>query len=203
MLTPAEQQTRAMYENTAFAERYANYFSDYDEHFFRFQELLPQGRILDLGCGPAYDGNLFAAWNYNYIGVDFAYAILCAGREWHEKNILLAQMDMAHLGFITDAFDGFWAVSSLMHIPKCKIEYAIQEIHRVVKSGGIGHMLLRKGNFELMQFNPIAKMDALVSAYLPDDFSTLLKKNGFEILDFEEYTMSKDMQSMMYFVKNH
>lgn len=202
MLTLEERQTRAMYEEPAFAEDYARFFPDYDEHFWRFEELLTHGRILDLGCGPANDGHRFTAWDYQYVGIDFAYAMLSAGRKWHKGEILVAQMDMAYLGFATDSFDGFWAVSSLMHVPKSKIEYVLRETHRVVKSNGIGHLLLREGNFERVELNEMARVNVLVSAYFPNDFSSLLEKNGFEILDFKEASMGGGKESMMYFVRN-
>lgn len=83
------------------------------------------------------------------------------------------------------------------------IECVLGEIHRVVKPSGIGHLLLRKGDFEVLELNQRSNTNVLVSAYLPNDFSALLARNGFEVLDFKEYSMHEGKESMMYFVKNH
>lgn len=202
MLTPTELQTRALYENSGFARQYARGFSEPGELFFTFLELLPKGRILDLGCGPGNDGCMFLDWDYEYIGIDFAYQILSAGKEQHDGRVFVAQMDMGYLGFIPDTFDGFWACSSLMHVPRTKIAQVLQDIHRVVRHQGVGLIYLRKGDFERMEKDPLVDTKVIVSAYELDVFSSLLQTSGFEVVKARPHLLAGGLESMSFFVRN-
>jgi SAM-dependent methyltransferase len=88
--------------------------------------LLPDGRILDLGCGVGHSYQLLAP--RQTVGVDIdPEALAGQGRETH-----LA--DMRRLPFPDDEFDGAIAVQSIEHVPDP--ERVMSEVRRVMRPGG-------------------------------------------------------------------
>jgi SAM-dependent methyltransferase len=92
----------------------------------RCAPLLPQGRILDLGCGVGHSYDLLAP--RKTVGVDIDPEAL-AGQE-RETRVA----DMRELPFADDDFDGAIAVQSIEHVPDP--ERVLAEVHRVLRSDG-------------------------------------------------------------------
>ena len=88
--------------------------------------LLPDGRILDLGCGVGHSYHLLAP--RETIGVDIDPEAL-AGQE-RETHVA----DMRHLPFPDDDFDAVLSVQSIEHVPDP--ERVLAEVRRVVRPAG-------------------------------------------------------------------
>jgi SAM-dependent methyltransferase len=88
--------------------------------------LLPEGRILDLGCGVGHSYHLLAP--RETVGVDIDAEAL-AGQE-RETNVA----DMRDLPFPDDNFDGVLSVQSLEHVPDP--ERVLVEVRRVLRAAG-------------------------------------------------------------------
>jgi SAM-dependent methyltransferase len=92
----------------------------------RCAELLPNGRILDLGCGVGHSYHLLAP--RQTVGVDIdPDALAGQERETHAA-------DMRDLPFPDDDFDGVLAVQSIEHVPDP--ERVVAEVRRVLRTGG-------------------------------------------------------------------
>ena len=89
--------------------------------------LLPDGRILDLGCGVGHSFHLLAP--RETVGVDIEPRAL----EGQDRETVVA--DMRELPFADDAFDGLISVQSLEHVPDG--ERVVREARRVVRPGGV------------------------------------------------------------------
>jgi SAM-dependent methyltransferase len=88
--------------------------------------LLPDGRILDLGCGVGHSYQLLAP--RQTVGVDIdPEALSGQGRETHVA-------DMRRLPFPDDEFDGALAVQSIEHVPDP--ERVMSEVRRVMRARG-------------------------------------------------------------------
>jgi SAM-dependent methyltransferase len=88
--------------------------------------LLPNGRILDLGCGVGHSYHLLAP--RQTVGVDIDPDAL-AGQE-RETHVA----DMRHLPFPDDDFDGVLSVQSIEHVPDPG--RVLAEVRRVLRPGG-------------------------------------------------------------------
>lgn len=189
-LSPEELITQASYVRLA-ATR--NIDKD-DMEFLRpefeeFKKLLPKGKILDLGCGAGRDALLFAAdSNYKYIGVDLSFEmvqqarILAPGSDFR-------QMSMYNLDFATQTFDGFWAATSLLHIPKNKIDSVLSELKRVLKPKAIGFISLKYGEGEEMVTR--GEDVRFFAFYTESEMEQCLIRNGFKVLDAKVSTNPK------------
>ena len=80
-------------------------------------------------------------------GVDLSKEELKIAKEENSKSEFL-KADLRKLPFKDEVFDGVWAHASLLHLEKdCDVEKALSEFNRVLKSGGILHILvIEKGS---------------------------------------------------------
>lgn len=192
--------TKEFYNKNAEKWATTHFTLDYWEDVFkRFQGFLSKGKILDIGCGPGRDAHFFVNSGYEYIGIDFSKELIKVARD-KNPEVDFQIMDMNNLKFPEDSFDGFWAVASLLHIPKDKINIPLVEIYRILKPRGIGCVVIKEGSGE-----EIIK-DRFFAFYSKDEFSKILENNGFEILacnrDLRDYDPPKNLTEwLIYFVR--
>lgn len=82
-------------------------------------------RVLDVGCGRGYTGEVVRGVGGDYVGSDFVLS---------RRGFPLAQADAAALPFAEASFDAVFCIDAFEHFP-----YPIQsakEVHRVLKPGG-------------------------------------------------------------------
>jgi SAM-dependent methyltransferase len=147
----------------------------------KFKQLLPGGKILEIGCAAGRDGEEMAKMGYGYVGTDIS-----------EKLISLAKKNHPHLTFkissiydldFKDKFDGFWCVATLVHLPKKRIDEALQAIKRNLKPGAIGYLTVKEGSGQQLE----KKIDLdgegrLFSYWQNNEFKKTLNVNGFEVV---------------------
>jgi len=189
------------------AEKWAREHSDVDyfrKEFEKFSQLLPRGKILDVGCGWGRDSNLFESTDYEYTGVDYSKGLLEIAKA-NFPQVKFVEGNILDLPFEENEFDGFWAAASLLHIPKEKIHKALAEIKRVVKKRGFGFIALKKGEGEKMVTDDKRdgdEQDQRFFAYWQkDEFENVLQKAGFEVLDSIEHPASEKTTWIAFFVK--
>lgn len=187
------------------------------KEFEEFREFLSQGRILEIGCGGGRDALLFKEYlkYYQYIGIDASPEMIQEARTSVLKTFFL-EMNMYALKhhFEKNSFDGFWAVESLLHIPKSKvfgvfqrrIDIVLRQIRKIVKKNGIGFIVIKEGVGEKMVYDNNNGYARLFSFYSLAEFSKILRENGFEILeseqDFKNYNSEENQTIWLkYFVK--
>lgn len=169
--------TKAYYER--FAQKYADEHPLGDfwlEKFQRFQSLLPKGKILEIGCGHGRDARLFVNAGYDYVGIDFSSAMIEQAKK-HVPTGTFMQMDMYALKFPSESFDGFWAIASLLHIPREDMHGVLKEIHRVIKPGGVGFIVIKEGIGEKIID------ERFFAFYQQEEFAHTLEDAGFEVLE--------------------
>jgi ubiquinone/menaquinone biosynthesis C-methylase UbiE len=68
---------------------------------------------LDLGCGTGRDASLFLTGkDYEYTGIDLSTGMIDEAKKLFPK-VTFRQMDLSHLEFNNDSFDGFMVVCSV------------------------------------------------------------------------------------------
>lgn len=145
---------------------------------------LTKGKVLDVGSGPGRDGLLLKDAGFDVVCIDASEAMVSLSKE---KGLESVVGDFTNLPFGEDSFDGVWAYTSLLHIPKAEIHKAIQEIKRVLKTGGIFGLGLIEGDSEEYRESSGVNMPRLFSYYPKDEIEKLLENNDFEILYFEQF----------------
>lgn len=169
----------------------------WEDKMKRFNELLPRGKILEIGSGSGKDASYLIKFGYKYTGTDASKGLLSIASAKNPnatfKNIPVQQLSDK---FSPNTFDGFWTTATLLHVPKDQIDLALKNIHKVVKDGGIGFITIKEGKGERED-----ETGRLFSYYTRQEFSQILKSNGFEVLEFDRKPVTEKTIWLIYFVR--
>ena len=107
--------------------------------------LSAHGSILDIGCGSGRDTKHFLEAGYNVTSIDGSRE-LCKQAELRlgrpVRCILFSEIDYESV------FDGAWACSSLLHVPKDEMPAVLQKVCRALKPGGVFYASYKYGESE-------------------------------------------------------
>jgi len=161
-----------------------NHFSMADSLITLAQELAkhvgPNGRLVDIGCGTGRDIAWFELHRITTIGVDLSMGMLAYARENVRGE--LVSMNMRNLGFREAFFDGVWCCASLLHLPKAEAVYALQEIHRILKLGGMLILSIQEGKDEGWEEGSIPGSKRFFARYQENEMKNILSANKFAVL---------------------
>ncbi len=134
------------YENNAdvFAEGTQDVnFADVQNRFLNY---LPDGGyILDFGCGSGRDTKYFLEKGYKADATDGSEK-LC---EIAGRNTGIEVRHMLFSDLSEDAkYDGIWACSSILHLPKEELKPVFDKMIKAVKPGGYIYTSFKYGEFE-------------------------------------------------------
>ena len=112
----------------------------------KFLKLLPAGAyILDFGCGSGRDARYFLSKGYKVDPVDGS-AELCKIAA-KTTGVPVRQMLFTELEEV-EKYDGIWACSSVLHLPKTELSDVLRRMIRAVKDGGYIYASFKYGEFE-------------------------------------------------------
>ncbi len=118
-------------------------FTGVQERFLKYMPAI--GRILDFGCGSGRDTKCFLDKGYSVTAVDGSEE-LCRLAEEHTgimvKCMLFNELDD------TAAYDGIWACSSILHLPRTDLKDVFYRMIKAVKPGGYIYTSFKYGTFE-------------------------------------------------------
>lgn len=137
-----------MYDKHAedFSRNSADYLRDYImEDANLFLDSLSGKRILDLGSGPGRDSAYFLERGFEPFCLDFSSEMV---RMCREKGLRAEIGDLENLSFNDESFDGVWAYTSLLHIPKKNFPRVLRNIGRILVNQGIFYLGMKEGDFE-------------------------------------------------------
>lgn len=145
MAQPASQ-TLDYYNANAQAFASSTVDVDFSATQRRFAQLLPSGaRILDFGCGSGRDSKFFLQQGFNVTATDGSVELCRLARELtglpvrHELFQDLAE---------TNTYDGIWACSSILHLPKVELAGVLAKMVAALKPGGVIYASFKYGDFE-------------------------------------------------------
>jgi len=110
-----------------------------------FQKYVASGvRILDFGCGSGRDAKYFSEQGYIVDAIDGS-AELCRIAAKYTglpvRNMLFNELDADSL------YDGIWACSSILHIPKAELPDIFARLHKALVVGGYLYTSFKFGDF--------------------------------------------------------
>jgi len=201
-LTAQEQQTIDAYDtNAAVWARSRNKKGDWIEEKEKFNKYLPIGKILEIGAGGGRDARDLIDMGYDYVGTDISQGLLQEAQKNNPGATFLLQ-SVYEIDFPDNSFDGVWACAVLLHMPKDRIDTALQSIQRVMKKDGVMFISLKKGDGEkFVEGDHVGiQYKRFFSFYEMPEFSEILLRNNFEII--ESYEMDHSNKKWLaFFVK--
>ncbi len=162
----------------------------------KFRSLLRAGRILEIGSGSGRDALELIKFGYEYIGTDASKGLIEIAQE-KNPGAVFENKSVFDLDYPEGVFDGFWTAATLLHIPKNRIDQALEGIARVVKPGSVGFISMKQGKGE----NEDASTGRWFAYYSQLEFIEVLERNGFEIKDCEIRHGDRDIWLIFYVFK--
>ena len=100
-----------------------------------FQE---KSKLLELGCGTGREISFLLKKGYDVLGTDASESMLTQALLYHpELEGRLTQLMMpSSIGLTQESFDGVYSVAMLMHLSKNDITASLNEICKVLRTGG-------------------------------------------------------------------
>ena len=112
----------------------------------RFLQLLNEtASILDFGCGSGHDTRYFLDKGYQVTATDGSAEICRLASEF--TGIEVKHMLFQELGEI-NSYDGIWACSSILHLPKNELLSVIRKMCVALKGSGIIYTSFKYGDFK-------------------------------------------------------
>ena len=181
-----DQKTIQTYNQMAkeYDDETIDFWQRFPRTFFdKFAELV-KGKVLDVGSGPGRDGLLLKEKGLEMMCFDASEAMvkLC-----EEKGLESIVGDFMFIPFEDNSFDGAWAYTSLLHIPKVDVSKAFNEIRRILKDDGILGLGLIEGDTEEYKESAGVNMPRWFSFYTKEEIEKLLEKHNFKVLYFEQF----------------
>ena len=141
-----DQRTLQFYEDNAEAFVSGTVNADMHEARQRFMKLLPaDALILDFGCGSGRDTKAFLEQGYRVDAVDGSAELCHIASEYAEipvKRMLFQDLDCK------EVYDGIWACSSILHLPRRELVDVLQKISFALKTEGVLYTSFKYGEFE-------------------------------------------------------
>ncbi|MCD6502482.1 methyltransferase domain-containing protein [bacterium] len=169
-----------------------------EQHFYELIKDTPRGVVLDLGCGSGHFLIRLAERGFDkIIGVDISGELIEKAKSAVEsagldEKIHLISSDVENLSYIADSSVDVVTGLGLIEYLQTD-ELLIKEIHRVLKSGGIGVIQTRNSrcvpaSIKMAIKKILGRREPIwFRRHNPKRFKDLLRRSGFEIVD-ERYS---------------
>ena len=111
----------------------------------KFINALPGVKILDLGCGSGRDTKYFLEIGLKVTAVDGSEELCKRASDYlgiPVYHMLFQELDLE------DEYNGIWACSSILHLPKDELRTVFYKMVTALKSSGIIYTSFKYGEFE-------------------------------------------------------
>lgn len=135
--------------------------------------------ILDIGCGPGFDGDRFRKAGFWVVSIDLSFQMLRLGSRRFPGQYL--QADMRSLPF-KDSVGGLWVAASLLHIPHADVLVTLQNFYRFLQPGGLIYLSLKSGKDGGWNDAPY-QLPRYFAYHQSDRLDKLLKTAGFYLIE--------------------
>lgn len=118
---------------------------DFKETQDKFLQALSGKKILDFGCGSGRDTKYFMESGLDVTAIDGSQKLCKRASEYtgiQVKHMMFQDLDEV------DCYDGIWACSSILHLPKDELKAVFNKMGRALKLNGIIYTSFKYGDFE-------------------------------------------------------
>jgi SAM-dependent methyltransferase len=157
---------------------------DFEKTQNKFLEKLPRGAyMLDFGCGSGRDTKYFLEHGYKVDAIDGSDELVRYASEY--TGIKVRKMMFQELD-ATNSYDGIWACSSILHLPKAELRDVLIKMSRALKNKGFIYTSFKYSEFEGM------RNGRYFTDFTLESFADFIKY--VPSLDIMEYWISGDVR---------
>lgn len=176
-------ETRKAYDRYAqkFADKFKEYAKNYPLPADFFLEHLEGKKILDLGAGAGDHALYFKEKGYDVLCGDISERMVEMCRK---KGLRAEVMDIENMEVEGKSYNGVWAYTSLLHIPRDKVPEVIKEIAGILRPNGIFALAVKQGEGEGFESSEKYPGERRWFTYFTDEEIRGMTDSLFEILKF-------------------
>jgi SAM-dependent methyltransferase len=159
-----------------------------EERGIFLDELVKNGAmtLLEIGAGIGRDAEFFANQGLEVLATDLTEENVARCRE---KGLRAEEMDVCDLKLQPASFDAVYSLNCLLHVPRDEFQIALQNIHDVLRSGGLFYLSLFGGpDDEGIYQEDFAEPKRFFSRWSDESLRQEVRKL-FEILRFQVITL--------------
>jgi ubiquinone/menaquinone biosynthesis C-methylase UbiE len=145
-----------------------------------FIKRVGKGKVLDAGSGPGHHAKYFKSHGLEVHCIDFSEKMI---EKVRQKGLEGEVMDIENITLPSQSFDGIWAYTSLLHIPKDKVHLVITGFKRVLKPGGHVGIALKEGHGEGLEASRVHDSSNRYFAYYTSEEFIKAMGDDFEVLE--------------------
>lgn len=150
-----------------------------------FTQALPGTRILNLGSGSGRDALLLRERGLDVVCLDASKAMVGITTKLGFESHLA---DFSELPFEPASFDGVWAYTSLIHIPKNEASAVIAHVRQLLKPGGKFAIGVIEGTTaEMVERKTMPGTQRYFKFYTSQELKELIKPAGFVFENQQNY----------------
>jgi SAM-dependent methyltransferase len=183
-----DAQTIAAYEKHAhlYDEWVIKFWENFPREFIvEFASKLPGKRILNLGSGSGRDALLLREQGLEIICIDASKKMVAITSALGFESICTT---FADFDYPNQSFDGVWAYTSLIHIPKTEARKVIEKIHSTLKTDGKFVFGAIKGKTAgMIERETMPGYPQYLKKYERNELKQLIKPHGFDFLHEQDY----------------
>ncbi len=166
--------------------------------FPRFIDLLKGKKILDLGCGSGDHSLYLKNKGLNVTSIDLSKEMISLCKK---KGINALKMDIENLKFDEKSFDGIWAVTSLLHVPKLKLKKVVEKLNLILKDKGILYVCIKEGKGEELIEDKSRNTKRFFSFWKEEEIKKLFEEN-FSLIEIKKTKLKNTVFLKAFFRKS-
>jgi tRNA (uracil-5-)-methyltransferase TRM9 len=147
-----------------------------------FLRSLPEGPLLDLGCGAGRDSALALSLGRQVVLADVCLELLAKARLRIGAELVVC-CDATALPFRDGTFAGVVASGVLLHLPPASVSSALEGIHRVLAAGGRAAISMKHGGRDGWRTSTDFPCPRWFSYHDPEEFADMCREVGLKVLD--------------------
>ena len=155
----------------------------------RFLKYLSGTSVLSVGCGYGRDEKLLQTKGLDVSGIDISEKMIASAREY-APLVNFYKMDMRHLDWFGEKFDGVFCSASLLHLRRGDAWIALKEMHRVLKVKGALYLSVKKGKGKYSR--RLGSSILQETLFEHEEILELLTDAGFSLLESFESANRRD-----------
>ena len=154
-----------------------------------------QGKLIEIGSGSGREAIEWIQMGYEYTGIDTSSTLIQIAKQTEPLGHYY-HTSVYEMPFLPNTFDAFSSWAMLPHVPKERIELALDAIENVLKPKALGFIAMREGTEEKQE----SETGRWFSYYTESEFRTILAKCGFEVLSRGRKQSRADLSWLTFFV---
>jgi SAM-dependent methyltransferase len=146
-----------------------------------FAELVGDGPVLDVGCGPGRTAGFLHSLGVDIAGLDLSPEFLAIARA-ENPGVRFDEGSMLALPHPPGTFAGLLANYSLIHIPDAVLPEVLAGFHRALRAGGYLWLAFQVGDEPRVMTEAWGyEVDLVFRRRQPDQVAALLSAAGFDV----------------------